>query len=230
MPAILLDCDGVIVDNVAFERRVTDLIIEVYANSSRLTIQQAEQRWQKELSETRGHARWYDYAFHCDRLGMDGRTLSRNAHRQAANLLRFVNGAKETYRLLQEYGLEVGIVTDATRWVVDFKLDWLHLDPISFVFTSTEASATKASRAYWERLAAQFEYLDPRALVDNRQINLLAAGDLLPDLNLIQFDKQEHVMTLPSAVAPQSNGSTDQVVKIIHSHDELRRWVKSNMS
>jgi phosphoglycolate phosphatase-like HAD superfamily hydrolase len=225
MPVVLLDCDGVIVDNVAFERRVTEIIIDAFAKSATLSIKEAKRLWQEELLATKGHSAWYDYSFHCDRLGLDGASLSRWAHRQAADLISFVQGAQETLGLLQEYGLEVGVVTDATNWVVDFKLSRLDLDSISFAFTSTDAAATKASHAYWDKLSKQYEYLDPWVLVDNRQINLHAAADALPNLSLIQFDKQEHVMTLPEAIAPQSNGSKGHPVQIIHNHSQLRKWV-----
>ncbi|MGD0373178.1 MAG: HAD family hydrolase [Streptosporangiaceae bacterium] len=230
MPAILLDCDGVIVDNVAFERRVTDLIITAYADNARLTIEEATRGWQHELSQTKGHPSWYDYAFHCDRLGLDGKQVCERAHFQAAHLLTYVDGARESYRLMQEYGLQVGIVTDATSWVVDFKLDRLGLHSISFVFASNEALATKSSTSYWERLVSQYEYFDPLALVDNRQINLLAAKTLLPDLSLVQFEKQEHVMTLPLAQAPTSNGLYDNTVKIVHDHHELQHWLANKVA
>jgi FMN phosphatase YigB (HAD superfamily) len=229
MPAILLDCDGVLVDNLAFERRVTQTIIETYAKSARLSTLEAADKWRLELSETKGHPSWYDYAFHCNRLGLEGNKVSERAHREAASLLTLVHGAEDTYRLLQEYGIQVGVVTDATRWVVNFKLSELGLNSISFVFSSNDAAATKASSAYWEKLVEQFEHFSPRALVDNRQINLFSASVRLPSLSLVQFDMEEHVMTLPSSVAPKSNGSSERSVKVVHNHKELQAWVIRNL-
>jgi phosphoglycolate phosphatase-like HAD superfamily hydrolase len=228
MPAALLDCDGVIVDNVAFEQQVTRTIIDAYASSVGSSFEEAEKHWHNELVATKGHPQWYDYAFHCDRLGLDGQTVSRNAHYKAVDLLSFVDGFQDTYLLLQEYGIEVGVVSDATNWVVKFKLENLHLNTIPFIFGSNDAFATKASAGYWKQLSAQFEYPEPRVLVDNRTINLSAAGSLLPEMCLVQFQMQEHVMTLPSKVAPESAATDERAVEIVHSHTELQRWIRNN--
>jgi FMN phosphatase YigB (HAD superfamily) len=229
MPVVLLDCDGVIVDNVAFDRRVTEIIIDVFAETAGVSAGKAARLWREELFQTKGHPSWYDYAFHCDRLGLDGHRISRKAHSEAANLLTFVPGAMETLDLLQEHGLGVGVVTDATSWVVEFKLHRLGLESISFTFTSTDARSTKASHPYWDKLVERFEYLKPQVLVDNRQVNLHAAADSLPTLKLIQFEQQEHVMTLPTAIAPSSNGAASYSVEVIHSHDQLRSWLISHV-
>lgn len=230
MPAVLLDCDGVIVDNVAFEEQVTSRIIHSLADARSISERQAKKCWMDELIITKGHVSWYDYAFHCTRLGLDGSSLARSAHIGAANLLRLVDGAEDTLLLLQDHGLEVGIVTDATSWVVEFKLDALNLHTMSFIFTSDQASATKASRAYWEVLADRFEYFGPQALVDNRHINLMAASSLLPDMGLVQFERDEHVMTLRGGAAPLSRGSADGVVTVVRNHMELRKWITENIS
>jgi FMN phosphatase YigB (HAD superfamily) len=230
MPAVLLDCDGVIVDNIAFEQQVTRIIIDSYAGIAGLTLEKAEKRWQNELVTTKGNVRWYDYAFHCDNLGLDGNALSRRAHFEAAHLLSLVEGFQDTHHLLREYGVEIGIVSDATNWVVNFKLDKLGLHAIPFVFGSNDATATKASATYWDKLTARFEYLAPSVLVDNRQINLIAAHSRLPGICLIQFEKDEHVMTLPSTIAPRSNSFGEHSVEVVHSHIELQQWIRQNLA
>lgn len=224
-PVVLLNCNGVIVDNIAFDQRVTEIIVKTLAETAKLAPDEAGRRWQKELSITKGHPSWYDYAFHCDRLGLGGENLSQRAHNEAAELLTLVTGASDTLHLLQQHGLAVGVVTDATSWVVNFKLTRLSIAPLSFVFASTDAGATKASVAYWEKLTRQYEFLKPQVLVDNREVNLHAAADSLPRLKLVQFEKQEHVTTLPTAIAPKSNGSANYLVEVVHDHIQLRDWV-----
>ena len=228
-PGILLDCDGVLVDNLDFDRRVTRTIIKAYARKAGVSMFDAEGAWSNELSETRGHPLWFDYAYHCDRLGLDGPALSEYAHLEAAELLTVVPGAVETHQLLQKQGIAIGVVTDATSWVVHFKLRTVGFDSLSLVFSSSDASATKATHEYWQRLAQQFRHFRPRALIDNRPVNLLTARQSIPALQLIQFVRHEHVTTLPSSVAPTSHRSHDEPVTIIHSHNELRAWVMGNM-
>lgn len=228
-PMILIDCDGVIVDNLSFEQQVTKIIIEILARHDDISFSEAEIRWSQELSATRGNHRWYDYSFHASRLGLDGIEISRSAHYASRDLLRIVNGVDATLSLLQEYGLQACVVTDATRWVVEFKLSALGLTSMLPVFSSTDASATKATDEYWTKLSKRFSSFAPKALIDNRQVNLSTASHLIGRSHLIQFDKEEHVMTLSTTEAPTSERFGDDYIHVVHNHGELQAWLKANI-
>lgn len=227
-PTILIDCDGVLVDNLEFEQRVTNSIIDAYAAHAAISFAEAEQRWSQELSATRGNENWYDYSFHATRLGLDGPKVARDAHNAARDLLQLVNGADITLALLQDYGLQTCVVTDATRWVVNFKLSTLGLLWLS-IFSSTDASATKASPNYWRELSRHYSSFTPKAFIDNRQVNLSMASKLIGDPHLVQFDKQEHVMTLSTTEAPTSDSLGDEYIQVVRNHDELQTWLKANI-
>lgn len=227
-PTILIDCDGVIVDNVKFEQYVTNGIIRAYVERTGSTYSDGEARWRRELSTTRGDSRWYDYAFHASRIGLDGTKVARDAHYAARGLLQIVQGADKTLGLLQDYGLPVCVVTDATRWVVEFKLDALGLSQMLSIFSSTDADTTKAKTEYWAKLSKRYTDFDPRALIDNRQVNLSAAGRTFVTPHLVQFEKDEHVMTLSEA--PTSERIGDEPIQVVvHNHGELQAWLKANI-
>lgn len=228
-PVVFIDCDGVLVDNLEFEQRVTKTIIAIYAQYESISIDAAAANWSAELSRTRGDSRWYDYSFHVSRLGLDGLEVSRIAHNASRDLLRLVNGADVTLRLLQEYGIQACVVTDATRWVVDFKLSTLGIESALSIFSSTEAATTKASGDYWRKLCSYYPNFHPRALVDNRQINLSTADKLIGLPHLVQFDKEEHVMTLSTTEAPTSVGFGEERIQVVRNHDELQAWIKANI-
>lgn len=227
-PAILIDCDGVIVDNLEFEQRVTNTIIETYAQHKSISIADAGLRWSQELSITRGDEQWYDYSFHAARLGLDGIDVSRHAHLAACDLLRLVHGADKTLGLLQEFGLQTCVVTDATRSVVEFKLSALKLSSLE-IFSSTDASTTKANDQYWYKLSERYPSFNPKALIDNRQVNLSTANKLIGLPHLVQFDKEEHVMTLSTTEAPTSDGLGEDHIQVVRNHDELQAWLKANI-
>lgn len=228
-PAVLIDCDGVLVDNLDFEQQVTRTIIETYAEKADVSIDDAMSTWSTELSATRGDKKWYDYSFHATRLGLDGMQVARDAHHKARSLIRLVTGADATLTLLQEYGLQACVVTDATRWVVDFKLSVLGLSEAVTIFSSTEAAATKATNEYWLKLAELHPSFDPKALIDNRRINLSTANRLIGLPYLVQFDKEEHVMTLSTTEAPTSEGQSQDHIHVVRDHDELRAWLEAKI-
>jgi phosphoglycolate phosphatase-like HAD superfamily hydrolase len=228
-PAILIDCDGVLVDNLEFERQVTSIIVECYARHVGLSPTEAEIRWSQELAATRGDSQWYDYSFHASRLGLDGADIAIKAHYAARDLLKLVRGADKTLALLQEYGLQVCVVTDATRWVVEYKLAALGIGSMLSIFSSTDASATKAKEEYWTRLAEQYKSFSPRVFIDNRQVNLATAHHLIGQPRLVQFDKSEHVMTLSTTEAPISEIYGGGDIYVVRNHKELRAWIKANV-
>ena len=67
---VLLDCDGVLVDNVNFEPRVTTFTIERLAAHHGIPHEEAQEIWRRELESTRSEPEWYDYDYHCGRLGL----------------------------------------------------------------------------------------------------------------------------------------------------------------
>src|SRR5215470_4968003 len=77
---VLLDCDGVLIENTAFETRVTKTLVEELARSRRISIATASALWSEELSSTRQDWRWYDYGYHCQRLSLDAAKIVSAAH------------------------------------------------------------------------------------------------------------------------------------------------------
>lgn len=229
LPTVLLDCDGVIVDNRRFEERVTDIVVDTLANNIEISRSEAKAMWDHELRETKGSPFWYDYAYHCDRLGLNGDFVVENAHQRARDLLCSVSGAEETLALLKQYGFTVGVVTDATSWVVRFKLKSLGIDQPSIVFSSSDAGATKASPIYWDTLAKMKPDLQPATFVDNRQVNLVSAQNTFPELSLVRFNMDEHVTTLSQSIAPRSEVAITTAVVTVHDHLQLRSWFLSSL-
>ena len=226
-PTVLLDCDGVIVDNREFEQRVTSIVIENLAGKARISRGEAAALWKKELQATKGSPRWYDYTYHCNRLGLNGDALVMAAHEDARDSIRSVPGASETLALFDQLGLAVSIVTDATRWVVDFKLKALEIDPPFSIFASSDAGATKATANYWKKLVELQPGLRPMMFVDNRQVNLISAHGLFPKVSLVRFAMDEHVTTLSRSVAPRSESAANTTVITVTNHRQLRSWFRN---
>lgn len=226
--AILLDCDGVIVDNDAFERRVTKTLIGRLAVHLKTTEARASAVWADELSATRGDWRWYDYAWHCRRLEIGDREIVENAHRDSAHLLAEVKGASETITSLERNGYVVGIVTDATEWVVRFKLNHLGISASRPLFASSMMESVKASRKYWDELGGRDIAPIPHAIVDNRVENLVLARKVFPETQAIQFRRHEHVTRLPAQVAPLRDAFEDiDAIVSVTDHEGLRGAFKS---
>ncbi len=218
---VLLDCDGVLVENTAFERRVTKTIVSELAELRGVSLAHAGALWSEELSSTRRDWRWYDYSYHCERLGLRPRTTVRNAHLGAAHLLSVVPGARDTLSALRTNGYIVGVATDATQWVVRYKLDRLRIDIDGPIHTSDTLMSTKAKREYWLQVASRSDGVPPCLLVDNRDENLAAAREVLA-LKTVRFLRHEHVTTLSHSVAPLSRQHAKGEYRSAADHRQLR--------
>jgi FMN phosphatase YigB (HAD superfamily) len=204
-------------------------VIETIAKESNFSVVEAKENWEQDLRDTKGSPFWYDYAYHCDRLGVDGQSVVKNAHERASNLLSIVPGAQQTLALLIKRGFAIGIVTDATSWVVKFKLETLGIVQPAIVFSSSNAQATKASSAYWRKLSQSQPDIQLTTYVDNRQVNLVSASRIFPTLNLVQFAMDEHVTTLSRSIAPKSEIAATTSMLSVHNHAQLRSWFLSNL-
>lgn len=219
---VLLDCDGVLVDNTAFDRNVTLLLVERLASNRRIDIDEAEKVWARELASTRPHWRWYDYSFHCKNLGLSrADQIVHEVHLESAELLGEISGVSETLEALTLNGYTVAVATDATAWVARFKLDRMGIKLAGKVFASDTVEATKATAGYWHRVARARVDGPAKVLVDNRIENLRQARDVL-GVQTIRFEWHEHVTTLSPSVAPVRHRIDHRSTASVAGHEELR--------
>ncbi len=223
--AVLLDCDGVLVDNISFEKAVTRFLVERLASFLQVPLERATTLWNQELSDSKGSPRWYDYDFHCQRLGLP--KLAREAHAEASHLLVRMPEAEKTYAMLLDAGIKVSIATDAVRWVVEYKLDGLGFPEPFLILSSDMLPATKSSVHYWRAYRTQYPSDDVCIVVDNRLINLDTAGTVLPDADLICFVGDEHVLQLSGIVGQNKleTRASDTPIDIVVDHYDLMEQI-----
>lgn len=189
---VLLDMDGVLIDNVDFEVSVTLEIVEQLASHLRLDTEEAAAVWQARLAATARDAQWYDYDYHAGALGLIA--PARQAHIRHAHRLVAIAGAKETLTTLAENSLlRVLIVSDALPWVVKHKLTAVGLYENVQVISSAKIGAPKNSTEFWRRIRRQLPRDVPCVYVDNRLDNLSTCAEVNPRFHLIHYEFDEHV-------------------------------------
>lgn len=224
--SVLIDCDGVLVDNVEFEVQVAEILVTHLAEARGITSRAAKGVWDHELRSTRSDSRWHDYDFHANRLGI-GDDVVQEAHRASLSRLQLVPGANETLETLKELNIPAHVVTDANDWVVAMKLRRFDLwGYISGVYSANVIGHRKDDRRYWKTVAQRAK---SRSLVviDNRSDNLDSArhaiGKQVP--RLIHFEYHEHVHTLSPTVSPARE--VDHRSTIVYSeHTQLQLYLR----
>ena len=223
---VMLDIDGVLADNTAFEQAVTRFIIARLADFHATPLQEAEALWCDDLRATRGDHKWYDYDYHCARLGLP--PLARQAHASASSHLRPIRDSLEAWKLFLMLGASIQIVTDACRWVAEFKLGVLGLGAYVSLLSSNDTSLTKAAVDFWRIAGKDCPPGSEVAVIDNSPTNILAAAAAFPAARCVHFDSHEHVSLLPVDEAPRRTeiDRWHNSFPTVHSHLALMRTVR----
>lgn len=204
---ILFDLDGVLVDNVAFERAITSHIIDEISRLRHIPIQDARLAWDLELTRNKSDPRWHDYGFHCSALGVPD--VWRTSHQQMQYLLHAMPGAVESVETAKKIG-NCWLASDATDWVVRLKLDAAGFDSSTFqeIFTLDRCHTTKGDATYWLTLKECMGQPNSQSIyVDNRLDRLIVAAEVLPNCQLVHVDADDHPLSLrlfPEVESPKN--------------------------
>ena len=222
---LLVDMDGTLVDNVAFEASVGEFIVQRTATLRHMHPDRVLELWKESLSRERGTVKWYDYDQHCSNLGVP--PLAKEAHEQAKHLLRTVPGAQRTWDWLTKHRVDLYIVSDSTTWVIRLKLDSLGIRGYTDLFSSQDVGTAKNSQAFWTEMGDKLHPWSALIYIDNKMSNLVAAATAIDRLTCIHFDRLEHWMILPQRLRPLDHSGADstRTFPVVHDHGDLRSLV-----
>ncbi len=221
---VLFDLDGVLVDNVDFERAVTSHIIQQLATERGIAEPDAEVIWKTTLEAHRHHARWHDYSYHCQSLNLGD--FWRKAHRSSSHLLKKFSGTDDAIEAARKIG-PVWLVSDATRWVVEFKLaiSEIEQDYFSEIFTVDRCKTNKGEPDYWKVVKEKMlpERNAGPIYIDNREDRLRVARGVLPEMVGVCVDADDHPVSLGfgelnsgRVFAHSTHESLHSVLEVVH--------------
>lgn len=218
---VLIDLDGILIDNIAFEESVTRFIVDRILVLKSVPRHRAVTLWEESLSRERESVKWYDYDHHCSNVGIPA--LSMEAHQQSVGRLRQVPGARGTWDLLIKYSDEVCVVSEAPRWVMEFKLHALGFNGYTTLLSSQDVGKLKSNPDFWLKLKKGLR-TSVMLYIDNKIQNLMSALASMHKLACIYFDRVEHSMALPDTKRPADFGevSSNLAVRVVRDHFELQ--------
>lgn len=225
--AVLVDVDGTLVDNLAFEKLVTKVIIRHIAKLRSLPIALATQLWEESLFHERNSLQWYDYDYHCAKLGVP--SLSVEAHQKALGHLHEVTGARTTWNVLVEHFSGIYVVSEAPVWVMRLKLATLGFHGYADLLSSQDIGAPKSTPAFWLQLKPAILRYSPSVVIDNKACNLASASKVMGKLTYVLFGRREHSMTLPERIRPANSLKCSAPLDhcLVHSHSELQQLIRN---
>lgn len=201
---VIFDLDGVMVDNCHFERRVASLIVDELARQRDWSLERAESEWNACLERHRDNVRWHDYSFHCEKLGLG--EIWKRAHIESRQLLSSFPQIQDVLKAVSMYG-EPWIASDATSWVIRFKLETVGIAMHRFVeiFSLDRCGVAKKHDDYWLAVRDQLASRESVCVYIDNRLDLLAhASSILPHVRPIWLPTPDH---------PQSLGFANDLVR-----------------
>ena len=215
---VAFDLDGVLVNNVTFEHAVTNYIIRELSSSKNISIERAQEEWNRILTVHHSHPRWHDYSLHCERLHLGN--VWKDAHLKNSSLLKKYDRIDDVISIARDR-CDCWIITDATEWVADFKLRCIgHSSSFSEIFSSSRCGYSKSFNDFWHSIAHSLpSHSMPLIFIENRLDNIRTAKRYIPGCIPIWLDTPDH---------PQEIGFRDIEANKYHeegtrvaTHDEL---------
>jgi FMN phosphatase YigB (HAD superfamily) len=193
---VIFDLDGVIVDNVDFEMAVTEHLVSRLSRLTGRSLVEARKMWMDCLSHHRNHPRWHDYGFHCQQLGLGNAWME--AHLLCRSRLKLMPGIESSLSSARRLGAR-WIASDATDWVVQFKLSSLGLRQSEFAetFTVDRCHSHKGEPSYWCEVRRQLPGTSTSPIyIDNRLDRLHAAKTCFSACLCIWVDTSDHPISM----------------------------------
>jgi 5'-nucleotidase len=172
---VLLDMDGTVLD-LRFDNWFwQELIPSRYAAANGLELAVTQGLLAPKFVEVKGTLQWYCIEYWTRELGMDIRSIKR----EALSKVSFLPGAQEFLSKLKDSGKRRVLVTNAHPATLDLKNERLALSQYFDACYSTHSfAAPKEDPAFWPRLAAEERFQRERTLfVDDSLAVLKAARD-----------------------------------------------------
>jgi FMN phosphatase YigB (HAD superfamily) len=195
---LLIDLDGVLVDNVEFEERVLLKISEAIAVKQNITNNDAYNLLKTEISKPVEGRDRFRYDYQCKKFDIDD-SVWQNAHIECSNYLKKFD---DTEMFLQEVAslksYDIIIISDTTRWVLNFKLNTLKINNFDIsTFSQDEALSFKGEKKYWDKI---FEIMKGKNLFysdiiyfENRLDRIENAKKWYPELLGVLILQSEHL-------------------------------------
>jgi len=188
---IAFDLDGILVNNVAFEHAVTKYIIHFLGHAKDISLEMAQKEWERVLQLNKSHPRWHDYSLHCEELGIGG--VWKEAHLKNVDLLKKYEHVDDIISIAKQQ-CECWIITDATEWVANFKLNSIgHSASFSEVFSSSRCGCRKNSEEFWDQIASSLSDKSQTLIfIENRIDNIHVAKRHLKRCFPIEIRTPDH--------------------------------------
>jgi len=158
---VLLDMDGTLLDLHFDNHFWLNYLPSVYAKQNDISPEQSVERLLPVFKHHEGTLNWYCVDFWSDELGLDLMSYKRHI----SDRIAYRAGAKAFLAQCQADVLDLRLITNAHRKVLDLKIEHTQLDTyFESMICSHELDAPKEQDAFWDNLQKQKSFNPERTL------------------------------------------------------------------
>ena len=188
---IILDLDGVLVDNLEFEGKVLDYILRAISEKYRVNLKKAEEMFWEIGEKYKGRKEWHDWRIYCKKLGLGN--IWKEAHLKSLKYLKLVRSANRFLKNLKKDEHTLILASDAIRPVLEIKLNYFQLEEFfDFIFSQDETKCIKEDVKFFKSILKEVKAPPEEFIViDNRIDRGISAGKRL-GMKTIYIERKEH--------------------------------------
>ncbi|PCI19312.1 hypothetical protein COB64_04045 [Candidatus Wolfebacteria bacterium] len=227
-----IDLDGVLVDNALFEDEVLEHIGKELALERKIDPDTGMEILRDQISKPVSGRNRYRYDFQCNKLGL-GDEIWKAAHIANKNLLFLYPETIQFLKKLKKLGKLV-IVSDTTRWVLDFKISVSGIgDLVDHTISQDNVSAYKGEKAYWDSafrmVGVACENYDRLFYIENRVERIKKVKKWYPNLEFIHVLQTEHLTRDQSILIDSQDESIIRVENLNSALNAIKELMHSEV-
>jgi FMN phosphatase YigB (HAD superfamily) len=137
---IIVDLDGVLVDNILFEEKVLKYILLRISEKYSVTLRKAKKMFWDIGKKYEGKKEWHDWRIFCKELSLGNLWI--DAHKKNFRFLKLIPSTKNFLSKLKRDKNKIILASDAIRPVLNMKINYFRLKKFFFLTVSQDDTKT----------------------------------------------------------------------------------------
>ncbi len=165
---IVVDCDGVLINNVRFEDKVLDFLFRRIMEKYGVSKERAKEMFWKIGKKLEGRKEWHDWRIYSEELKLGD--AWKEAHLANLKYLKLVKGAKDFLSKVKGDGHRLILASDAIKPVVEWKLNRFGLEKyFDLILSQDDTGCIKSEEKYFKQILNKLkEPAKNFVVIDNR--------------------------------------------------------------
>ncbi len=188
---VVIDLDGVLINNIIFEEKVLNYIFRKISEKYKINLKEAKEIFWEAGKNLKGKKGWHDWRVFCKKLKIG--EIWKEAHLKNLRYLKLVKGSKEFLSSLKKDGHKLILASDAIKPVMEIKIKYFNLQKFfDDIISQDETKCIKNEVRFFKFIMKKWKVpIENFIVIDNRLDRGILIGKKL-GIKTILIKRKEH--------------------------------------